>query len=693
MSSSLLAKILSIMFMYQGSINPIDPFELFQGSQTRPKLEILYPENGQVQDSTDIEIKIEVTGYHFPSQFHDTFICLGIGTTKTGLTEQCSEPVEKPVFFVKGLTAGETYSLRVVFLERKRAIAVSVRSFRVAAIKGLLDDTDTPVSIQSAVQIAIKKQLSGMFLEAEQIYRTILAENPSHPDALHLLGLIFYQQGDPFSAIPYIEKAVLSNTSFDNFHNSLGECFRSVGRLEEAKEQFQLALSRNEQHTTAVFNLGLTYQGLNDWDKAIEQYRTVSKDAVLHPGVVEERIRTESKTRECDLLQALDRIADAVKCWAEAAAMFPNNALIYNELGNLQAKVGAHDAAVELYSRASSLGLAIAQYNLANVVEMQGFFAESKVLFEAALARAETQGVPSYHIKIRLSTVLPRIPLGSDADLLRIRHDMDIAFDALLAHKNVIVDNSPPLYNGFATGHFLTYHGFNNVALKSKLYRVYLRYCPALTGGIFLQQSPVGADGMSSSRQYQSMVYPDNNNNNNKGTVKGPGSGNMQRLRTHSNINSSSSSISSSVSGNITTGLSNSSQTTSPDSIINVTVDEQGNTVYVDDGNIQESLTATATISPMSAPNITSISSTITTTITPPHKLNRRMRIGFVSKHFTPCSVGYLVQGLIPALVQAGHDIYIFAIDGEKTMKDNGAVLGTMKTAALSTHLLPEDMN
>lgn len=40
----------------------IDPSDFFTGAQNRPRLEILYPENGQVLDDIDLEIKINIEG-------------------------------------------------------------------------------------------------------------------------------------------------------------------------------------------------------------------------------------------------------------------------------------------------------------------------------------------------------------------------------------------------------------------------------------------------------------------------------------------------------------------------------------------------------------------------------------------------------------------------------------------------------
>lgn len=76
--------------------------------------------------------------------------------------------------------------------------------------------------------MVMKHQTIGMHVEAERIYRNILREDPSHPYALHLLGLIaicatnilpcflpsnlagiiYYQKGQPVKAITYIEQAL-----------------------------------------------------------------------------------------------------------------------------------------------------------------------------------------------------------------------------------------------------------------------------------------------------------------------------------------------------------------------------------------------------------------------------------------------------------------------------------------------------
>lgn len=226
----------------------------------------------------------------------------------------------------------------IIFLERGHAIAVSVRNFKVAGIRGLLN-SDEIVTIQTAVQVAMEYQMMGMEAQAELIYRSILSESPAYPDALHLLGVIFYQKGDVQTAIPYIELALQSNKSFEGFHNSLGVCYRTLGKNEEAEAQFKLAIALNPQYMSAVFNLGLTYQQMNRWDAAIAHYHQVNEYSKTHSEAVKPQVRLESKIRECDLIQGQQRVLEALECWEDGIELFPNDGVIRNEIGSMYARV------------------------------------------------------------------------------------------------------------------------------------------------------------------------------------------------------------------------------------------------------------------------------------------------------------------------------------------------------------------
>ena len=85
------------------------------------------------------------------------------------------------------------------------------------------------------------------------------------------------------------------------------------------------------------------------------------------------------------------------------------------------------------------------------------------------------------------------MPTAPELKVIRREFERDI--DVLLAlENNVVVDNTPPLFFGFSLGQLLTFHGDNNRDLREKLYRVYMKYCPALSQGYLLGWSGVAGE-------------------------------------------------------------------------------------------------------------------------------------------------------------------------------------------------------
>ena len=41
----------------------------------------------------------------------------------------------------------------------------------------------------------------------------------------------------------------------------------------------------------------------------------------------------------------------------------------------------------------------------------------------------------------------------------------------------------------FFSGYFLAFHGMNSVSIKTKLYRLFSRFCPALRSGFFIEEN------------------------------------------------------------------------------------------------------------------------------------------------------------------------------------------------------------
>ena len=103
------------------------------------------------------------------------------------------------------------------------------RKQRRAAAKARRRDTYRvrgPTSADGRLQTALSCHQAGRLAEARRIYAEILSEEPSHAGALHLLGVVKFQQGDPRAATELIGKAIAVEPNFAAAHSNLGNVLR-----------------------------------------------------------------------------------------------------------------------------------------------------------------------------------------------------------------------------------------------------------------------------------------------------------------------------------------------------------------------------------------------------------------------------------------------------------------------------------
>jgi len=102
---------------------------------------------------------------------------------------------------------------------------------------------------------AVHLHQSGLIDQAEQIYAKILSIYPDHADALHLSGLIAYQQGRLVDAVEKIQRAIQHSPDNAMYHSNLGAAFKAQNRFEEAISAYRRALQIDPDFTKARDNL------------------------------------------------------------------------------------------------------------------------------------------------------------------------------------------------------------------------------------------------------------------------------------------------------------------------------------------------------------------------------------------------------------------------------------------------------
>ncbi len=120
---------------------------------------------------------------------------------------------------------------------------------------------------------AFKEYEAGRLPEAQALCRQILAVDPRHAAALHLLGMIAYDARQYKIAVGLFNKAITLDDTDASFHNSLGQAYRRLGRFDEAAQSHRQALALDPGFAGALSDLGSVFYRRGDTAAAIECFR------------------------------------------------------------------------------------------------------------------------------------------------------------------------------------------------------------------------------------------------------------------------------------------------------------------------------------------------------------------------------------------------------------------------------------
>ena len=126
--------------------------------------------------------------------------------------------------------------------------------------------------LDSLLARAIKFHREGQLTKAEWKYEEILELEPEHPEALHLLGVLANQLGNPKLAIERIEQSLAISPKQSRALNNLGNIHAEIDQHEKAIESYKQALALTPDYAQAHHNLGNVYGECNLIAEAIKSY-------------------------------------------------------------------------------------------------------------------------------------------------------------------------------------------------------------------------------------------------------------------------------------------------------------------------------------------------------------------------------------------------------------------------------------
>ena len=235
-------------------------------------------------------------------------------------------------------------------------------------------------TISQALAIAFQHHQAGRLQTAGQIYRQILAAEPNHADAMHLLGVIAHQTGEHETAVRYIERAIALQDAAA-YHNNLGEAYRALRRIPEAVACYRRALELKPDFADAHNNLGVALKNQGKLDEAVACYRRVLE---LKPDFA------GAENNLGNALKEQGKLEEAVACYRRALQRQPDYAEAEYNLGNVLKEQGKLDEAVACCRRAVELrpDHAPAHNNLGVALSEQSNSEEAVACFRRALELA-----------------------------------------------------------------------------------------------------------------------------------------------------------------------------------------------------------------------------------------------------------------------------------------------------------------
>ena len=236
------------------------------------------------------------------------------------------------------------------------------------------------MTVDEMMQQAVSHHQARRLSEAETLYRGILQEHPDHPGALHMLGILAMELGQPALAVQLLRKVVSLVPRRAEAHNDLGSALGSTGQLDQAIEVCREALRLNPALAEAHNNLGVFLREAGELEGALS---ACSKAVRLSPAYA------DAHDNLGNVLVDLGRYQEAADAYRQAIRLSPSKAEAHVHLGFALVGMKQYEQAITACRQAIALdpANASAYLCLGNIFQAQSRFADAIAAYRQSLDR------------------------------------------------------------------------------------------------------------------------------------------------------------------------------------------------------------------------------------------------------------------------------------------------------------------
>ena len=249
-----------------------------------------------------------------------------------------------------------------------------------------MTSTVRPDDLAALYAGALQRHQQGHLAEAEAGYRRVLALDPRHVDAIHMMGALALQVGKAGPAVQLLDEAARLSPGNPAIASNLASALRRAGRPEDALTSVRRALTLAPGFTDALQNLANILEDLNRHDEAaeaiaqliagqgpsVERYLRLASlhingnqpEAaidVLYDLLGMDPLSAAAYTNLGVAFRRLNRVEEATAAYRTGLALAPDDAGLLNNYGIALKDLDRPEDAVDYFHRALE-----AQPNAAN---------------------------------------------------------------------------------------------------------------------------------------------------------------------------------------------------------------------------------------------------------------------------------------------------------------------------------------
>jgi len=195
---------------------------------------------------------------------------------------------------------------------------------------------------------AISLHRAGRLPEARRCYLRILAVDPRHFEALHLLATLHSQAGRHAEALVLFEQAIRIDDTRPELFSNRGNALKELQRFDEALASYDVAIRLKPDYAEAYFNRGNVLKEVASFDAALMSYA----DATRLKAHYVEALKNQGVT-----LQKMERFEASLAIFTRAFCLKPDDAESINNMGTALQSLGRHEEAIKHYELAIAIDL------------------------------------------------------------------------------------------------------------------------------------------------------------------------------------------------------------------------------------------------------------------------------------------------------------------------------------------------